>query len=261
MEWGVLFGLMLANFDPLRMTHKTKGIVLRAIKYGETSLVVTMLTELFGVQTYMVNGVRSSKKGPAKANLFQPGAVLDLVVYHHEQKNMQRIKEFGWSVVYQNVLTDVIKNSIALYIVELLYKILKQPEKNEELFYFTEDVLRHLDTADKSVTANIPLYFALHLPHFSGFRMNDDYDGEQNILDLQEGFFVSAQPQHHYFIEGENAKLTSQLLKVMQLAELSIFKLSHCTRRKLLEHYHHYYALHIQDFGEMKTMAVLQAVL
>ena len=243
------------------MTHKTKGIVLRTVKYGETSLVATILTELFGVQTYMVNGVRSSKKTSAKANLFQPGAILDLVVYHHEQKNMQRIKEFGWAVIYKNVLTDVIKNSIALYLVELLYKCLKQPEKNEKLFYFAEDVLLHLDTADKSVTANMPLYFALHLPHFLGFRMNDDYSEQKNILDLQEGNFIEEQPSHSYFIEGENALLTSQLLKVMQPAELSHFHLHHDARRKLLHYYHNYYALHIQDFGEMKTLAVLQDVL
>jgi DNA repair protein RecO (recombination protein O) len=42
------------------MLHKTKGLVLRAVKYGETSLVVTMFTELFGVQSYMVNGVRTA---------------------------------------------------------------------------------------------------------------------------------------------------------------------------------------------------------
>ena len=43
------------------MTHKTKGIVFRTVKYGETSLVVTVYTEFFGVQTYMVNGARSTK--------------------------------------------------------------------------------------------------------------------------------------------------------------------------------------------------------
>ena len=58
------------------MTHKTKGIVLRSIKYGETSLVVTIFTEMFGIQTYMVNGVRTSKKSAAKANLFQPTATV-----------------------------------------------------------------------------------------------------------------------------------------------------------------------------------------
>ena len=57
------------------MTHKTKGIVLRTVKYGETSLVVTMFTELFGVQTYMVNNVRTSKQASSKANHFQPGAI------------------------------------------------------------------------------------------------------------------------------------------------------------------------------------------
>jgi DNA repair protein RecO (recombination protein O) len=57
--------------------HKTKGLVLRTVKYGETSIIVTIFTELFGVQTYLVNGVRSSsKKGAGKAGLFQPAACL-----------------------------------------------------------------------------------------------------------------------------------------------------------------------------------------
>ena len=44
------------------MTHKTKGIVLRTVKYGETSVIVTILTELFGLQSYLINGVRSSSR-------------------------------------------------------------------------------------------------------------------------------------------------------------------------------------------------------
>ena len=243
------------------MTHKTKGIVLRTVKYGETSLVVTMFTELFGVQTYMVNGVRSSKKSSSKANLFQPAAILDLIVYHNDQKTMHRIREFSWGVLYQNVLSDVLKNCIALYMVELLNKCLKQPEQNTTLFYFCEDVLLHLDTADRAVTANMPLYFSLQLTHFLGFKMNDDYDEEQTILDLQEGCFVAGQPPHPNFIEGEKALLTSQLLKVMQPDELANFQLHHEIRRKLLHHYHDYYALHIAEFGELKTLTVLQDVL
>ena len=88
--------------------HKTKGIVLRSVKYGETSLVVTLLTELFGVQSYIVNGVRvSTKKGTGKAVLFQPAAMLDLVVYHNELKHLNRIKEFKWAHLYKNIFNDV----------------------------------------------------------------------------------------------------------------------------------------------------------
>jgi DNA repair protein RecO (recombination protein O) len=243
------------------MTHKTKGIVLRSIKYGETSVIVTIFTELFGIQTYMVNGVRSTKKSAAKANLFQPAAILDLVVYHNEQRSMQRIKEFQWDVLFREVLSDVIKNSIALYIVELLQKCLKQPEENSTLFYFCEDILLQLDRSEPGVTANFALYFSLQLTEFLGFKMNDDYTETQTYLDLEEGCFVEAEPHHPHFISGENAQWTSQLLKVMQPGELATFHLHHSTRRKLLMHYQDYYALHITDFGSMKSLQVLQEVL
>jgi len=243
------------------LIHKTKGIVLRTVKYGETSLIVTIFTELFGVQTYMVNNVRTSKQASSKANYFQPVSILDLIVYHNEQKQIQRIKEFKWAYLYQNILSNVIKNSIALYMIELLQKCLKQPETNPELFLFCEDALLQLDIANKAVAANFALYFALHLAHFFGFRMNDDYDEAQTILDLEEGNFVSEKPSHPNFMEGEYAHITSQLLKVMQPFELENFKLNQELRRKLLFYYEDYYALHIADFGKMKTLGVLYGIL
>lgn len=243
------------------MTHKTKGIVLRTIKYGETSLVVTVFTELFGIQTYMVNGVRSSKKSSAKANYFQPGSILDMVVYHNEQKSMHRIKEFKWDVLFQSIFSDIIKNNIALYLVELLHKCLKQPEQNAPLFYFCEEMLLELDKASKTVTANIPLFFALQLPYFFGFKIHDNYDALHCVLDLQEGHFVEQNTANSICIDGEPAHITSQLLKVMQPYELEEFKLQGKTRSILLTHYHHYYAFHIQEFGQMKTFAVLHEVL
>src|SRR5205085_11373166 len=96
--------------------HKTKCIVLRTVKYGETSLIITILTEVFGVQSYLVNGVRAStKKGSGKANLFQPSAILDLIVYYNELKNLQRIREFKWHHLYQHIFFDIKKNAVDLF--------------------------------------------------------------------------------------------------------------------------------------------------
>jgi len=243
------------------MTHKTKGIVLRSTRYGETSLIVSVFTEKFGVQSYLVNGVRKGGKTGSKAGYFVPGALLDLVVYHHEQKNLQRVREYGWAYLYQSVLSDVIKNNVALYMLELLYKCLRQPEQQDPLFNFCEDVLMQLDTAGPSTAANIPLYFSLNLSHFLGFRINDDYSADHPILDLQEGTYLPEVPLHPYYLQGEDAILIAQLLKVMQPAELEQFHLHHTQRRLLLQHLHTYYALHISDFGKMRTLEVLQNVL
>ncbi|HYM92613.1 MAG TPA: DNA repair protein RecO [Chitinophagaceae bacterium] len=243
-------------------THKTKGIVLRTVKYGETSLVVTIFTELFGIQSYLVNGVRvSSKKGSGKANLFQPSAILDMVVYHNELKNLNRIKEFKWAILYQNIFSDVKKNAVALFMVELLTKCLKQPESNPDLFHFAEDAFLHLDQAGDAITANFPLFFAIQLPLFFGFRITDNYSSQNSFLDLREGKFEAQQPVHPHFLEGKQAEVTSHLLKVMQPEELETIRLNHEFRRSLLFSYENYYALHLQDFGTLRTLPVLKEIL
>lgn len=246
--------------------HKTRGIVLRALRYGETSLVVTIFTQLFGVQSYLINGVRtSSKKGPGKANLFQPSAMLDLVVYHNDLKQLNRIKEFKWEHVYQHILSDVTKNAIALFMVELLTKCLKQPEGHPDLFYFVEDSFLHLDGADPAVSANFPLFFALHLAVFFGILPQPLKDilkeHDQLYFDLKEGLFVREQPDHPQFIEGRQAQVTAELLMVRQPQELKEIKLNHEFRRSLLQVYETYYTLHIADFGQMKTLPVLREIL
>jgi len=244
------------------VTHKTKGIVLKTVRYGETSIIAGIYTELFGMQSYLVNGVRTtSKKGSGRANLFQPGAILDLIVYHNELKNLQRIKEFKWGHVYEHIFFNVFRNAVALFMIELLQRSLKQPEPNPALFHFIEDAFLHLDQAGDAVTANFPLYFALHLSSFYGFRFTDKYSAARPVLDLKEGEFVAVRPQHHYVLEDEYSELTSQLLKVMQPAELAQLRLNQETRRVLLHAYESFYALHIQDFGTMKTLPVLEAVL
>ena len=145
--------------------------------------------------------------------------------------------------------------------VELLQRSLKQPEPNPSLYHFVEDVFIHLDEASDSVVAYFPLYFALHLSSFYGFRFADKYSSKTTFLDLKEGEFVQERPAHPYFLEGEFSEVTSQLLKVMQPSELNQVRLNQEQRRILLHAYESLYALHIQDFGVMKTLPVLEAVL
>ena len=225
-------------------------------------MIVTILTDLFGIQSYLINGVRAStKKGSGKANLFQPTAILDLIVYHNDLRNLQRMKEFRWGHLYQNIFSDIKKNAVSLFMVELLAKCLKQPEANEDLFSFVEDAFLHLDESGETITANFPLFFALHLAVFFGFQIDDQYSEKNSFLDLREGTFVNERPSHPHFLEDKQAAVTSELLKVRQPGELRDIKLHHDFRRNLLQAFETYYALHIQDFGTMKTLPVLREIL
>lgn len=244
------------------MVHTTKGIVLRTVKYGDTSIITTVYTELFGIQSYIVKGVRqSSKTSAGKAGFFQPSAMLDMVVYHNEQKNLQFIKEYQWAYLYDKVLFDVIKNAVAMYVIELLQHSLKQPEANPELFHLIEDTLKQLDKGGDTLSANLPLYFTLHLAAELGFQMQGVYNTQTQFLDLKEGVFVPEQPVHPYYLEGIQAQVTSQLLSVQFYNDLDSIQLNRAVRKELLKAYQTYLALHIADFGEMKSFSILQEIL
>ena len=244
------------------MVHATKGIVLRTVKYGDTSIITTVYTELFGIQSYIVKGVRqSSKTSAGKASYFQPAAMLEMEVYHNELKQLQFIKEYRWSHLYEQVLFDVVKNTVAMYVMELLQHSLKQPEANPELFYLIEDTLKQLDKGSPTLSANLPLYFTLHLAAELGFGMQGTYATNTPVLDLQEGFFLREIPTHPYYLEGEHAKTTAALLEIGFYNDLDHIKLNRVLRRELLQAYQSYLALHISGFGEMKSFAILQDIL
>ncbi|MBX3254412.1 MAG: DNA repair protein RecO [Chitinophagaceae bacterium] len=243
------------------MVHATRGIVLRTVIYGETSVIASVYTELYGLQSYLVNGVRSSKKTNTKGNLFQPASIIDIEVYHNELKNLQRIKEARWHYIYQQVLFDVHKNAVILFMTELLQKVIRQPEHNPNLYSFIEDAYIELDKAEKKIVLNYPLFFLLHLTSFLGFNLQDNYSSEKQVLDLKEGNFVKEHPIHPYYIEPVKGSLVSQLLKVMHPNELQHITLNNTLRRQLTESLLLFYALHIQDFGTMKSLPVLQEVL
>lgn len=243
------------------MTHKTKGIVLRTIKYGETSIITSVYTELFGLQTYIVKGIRQvSKNSGGKGIYFQPAAILDMVVYHNELKNLNFIKEYQWGYLYEQLLFDVVKNTVGMYIVEMLQHSLKQPEANPELFYMIEDTLKQLDKGSASFTANLPLYFTLHLGGELGFRIQGEHSSATPILDLQDGSFVQSEPLHTYYIEGALAEAASKLLSINFYNDLEGIQISRTVRQQLLSAFQNYIALHVQDFGEIKSIPILQKI-
>jgi DNA repair protein RecO (recombination protein O) len=242
--------------------HKTNGIVLRCVKYGDTSIIASIYTELFGLQSYIIKGVRkTTKKGFSNANYFLPGALLDMQVYHNEQKQLQFIKEYQWLFLYQNIFFDVVKNAVAMFAVELIQHSIKQPEGNSELYYFIEESLKQLDEATQTVTANFPLYFSLKMGDALGFGIQKNYSDTNCILDLQEGFFTSVLPHHQYFIEKPLSLITTQILACDYINDLQNLQLNKKTRRQLIDYFNQYFSLHISNFTELKTVEVLKEVL
>ena len=130
------------------------------------------------------------------------------------------------------------------------------------MFHFTEDCLLHLDQATPGITANLSLFFALHLTHFFGVspRMAEI---TEDILyfDLIDSLITNTPPLHENYLEGKKASICAELLKTRQPEELEEIKMNQEMRRQLLQHMEYYFIQHVQDFRPLKSLSVLSAVL
>jgi DNA repair protein RecO (recombination protein O) len=221
------------------MLHKTRGIVFRFTKYGDSSIIVTIFTELFGIQTYIVNGVRS-KNAKGKIALFQPLTLLDLVVYYKENASIKRIKEIKCLHQYQTVSTDIRKSSLAIFINEILNKAVKDESHTGEIFEFLLSSLILLDHQEDNLE-NFHLIFLIKLSRFLGFGAHQ----AEEILGVR-------------MLDRNEEEILGNLLNADFTESVSM---TNEQRRNLLEAILRFYTTHIESLGEIKSIQILKEIM
>ncbi|MCK9422250.1 MAG: DNA repair protein RecO [Bacteroidales bacterium] len=241
------------------MLHSTKGIVFHSIKYSETSVIVKIYTELFGIQSYLVKGVRNPRS-KVRPGLFQPLTLLDLVVYHKGKKTLQSLKEIRLEHPYHTIPFDIRKSSVVIFLNELLYQSIREEESNVELFDFIWKSCISLDETAESVS-EFHLLFALQLCRYLGIFPNTNYSPQFSVFNLREGQFQSSIPDHPHFLDPENSRMFYNLLTTPFLQDDLRLNLNSESRSRLLEIILLYYQLHLPGFKGLKSHHVLHSIL
>lgn len=240
------------------MLHKTRGIVLKVTDYGEASVIVQLFTEKFGMQSYIINGVKKPKSKIAR-NMLQPLHLLDMVVYHKSTGSVQRIKELKNAPLLQHIPYDVVKSSIALFLNEVLYKAIKQQSPDEQLFDYVFHGIELLDNIGTGI-ANFHLLFLLGLTRFLGFYPDSNNAADAAFFDMRNGVFSNLKPESNFYLSPPHTAHFAQLLN-RGFEDLPGIRLSNDERRYLITRLLEYYALHIDSFGNIRSHDVLEEVL
>ncbi len=240
------------------MLHKTRGIVLKTTTYSESSVVVQVFTEKFGIQSYLINGVKKPK-AKIPMNMLQPLHLLEMVVYHKQNIQIQRISEARLMPMFKSIPYDVIKNTIIQFLNEVLYKSIRQQHVDEQLFEYLYNAISWFDETDGWST-NFHLSFLMKLTRFLGFAPRPQTRPDQKYFDLQDGNFTSLAPIHPYFANAEEGKSLMLLLET-SFHKNNEIKFSNTYRRLLLDKILIYYQLHTASFGQVKSHQILEEVL
>jgi DNA repair protein RecO (recombination protein O) len=239
------------------MLSKTRGIVLNYIKYSESSIIVKIYTENFGLQSFLIRSSRS-KKSRIKAGIFQPLVLLEFVAEHKKKSKLHTIKEITHCVQFSGISSDIRKSSIAIFIAEILNKSIREEEQNKDLFGFLFDTIQFLDKKEGRIS-EFHLYFLLDLTKFLGFYPQDDYGENRSIFNLYNGKFQEYLPEHSYYIEKGLSKRLHELIAISN-TDRDNYHFATGIKKELINKLIDYYRIHLNGFSIVQSHTVLEDI-
>jgi DNA repair protein RecO (recombination protein O) len=238
-------------------TYKARGIVLHTLRYGDSSLVAYLYTDLHGRQTYLIQGVRPAKGKGNKAALFQPIFLLEYEGIEPRRGEMHRMREIAAAVPLASIPFDVRKSTIALFMAETLYRLVRESEPNPHLFAFIEQAVQALDVMEEGVS-NFHLWFLVKLSWFLGFYPGNRYT-EGAFFDIVRGEFVQQAPGHQMLMDRDEARLLGRLLEI-RVDELGTIGLNRTLRVSFLNALLTFIGYHADTIRAVKSIDILKEV-
>jgi DNA repair protein RecO (recombination protein O) len=236
------------------MIETTNAIVISTIKYGDTSLIATCYTKNNGIKSYMLKGILKSKKAKIKTAYFQPLMQLNLTANHNNKGALNSLREVEVLHFYETIYTHIKKQTIALFLAEILYFSIKEEEKNDTLYQYLETSFLWLDT--HTDISNFHLLFLLNLTKYLGFYP-ELVNSNSAYFDLLEGSF-SKQPKKHT-VTGNKLIQFKKLLGI-NFDVLHNVDFNASSRQEVLSILIEYFELHISGFKKPKSINVLKSV-
>ncbi|MDB4097221.1 DNA repair protein RecO [Flavobacteriaceae bacterium] len=234
------------------MLISTQAISLNYVKYSETSIIVKCLTKSDGLKSYLIKGIRTSKKKKINIGFFQPLTQLELDANHRNNGNLESIRSVKIINPYKTIHLDIVKNSIVMFLSEVLSKSIKEEEKNFALFNFLKDSMIWLDQSKKF--SNFHIHFLIKLLSFLGISP-DQSNQDLNGFNMIDGIFCKYD-RSEYCVNGEIVSNFKSFLGT-EFDNSSCKVNTSKQRKELIEFLIKYMQIHLPDFKRPNSLNIL----
>ena len=212
------------------MTTVTELIVLHTTKFGENSLVIHTLSRDYGRRSFLVRGA-----GKKSMSLFLPMNILEADVVESSKSTLYTARNFSPKHPLTGIRNNVFKNSMTMFLSEVLYRAVKEGAVEQGLYEWCEKSIVLLD-AIESDFSSFHIHFLLELAVALGFS--------PEASDLQP--FVG---EHCHTVEGFMQK---------PFAESMLISLTGALRNEIAEGILRYIEFHTESSLNVNSLKVLR---
>ena len=213
------------------MTPNAGLIVLHTTKFGENSLVVHTLSKEYGRRSFLVKGL-GKKSGMSH---FLPLNILEADIIESPRTTLYAARNLTAKYSLLGIRDNMLKNSMTMFLSEVLYRVVKDGTYEEGLFEWCEKNILLLD-AIRTDFSNFHLRFLLELTVALGF---------------------SPQTQDLMPFVGDHSPIVEQFMK-LPFAESMLIPLNGAVRNEIAEEILRYIEFHTESSVNVNSLKVLR---
>ena len=234
----------------------SRGFVVKSIKNGETSMIVSCYLEDIGLKNFIVKGIYGIKKPKFSKAYFFPLNFISINYNLSKNERLGYIKEVKPINFYKSLHSSIEKSTVIIFLSEILNSVFKEEgDKNQNLFNFLDKSLNWFDSQESC--NNFHLKFLIELTKHIGFYPNINNENDE-FFNIKSGSSSIIKPLSK-FIDLDDYKLFKHILG-MKFEDLNYMRINKDSRIRLLNHIIDYYSLHLQMFKSPKSIDILSEV-
>jgi DNA repair protein RecO (recombination protein O) len=161
------------------MAESLNGILVRRIRYSDTSLILTWFTDLHGkIKTMAKGALRQKSAFAGKLDLFFH---CDLLLSFSSKTELHLLREVSIKTTFEGIRTNYLKTSVASYFVELVENVTELDHPAPEIYRLLLRALAYLDRQDPKTRG--VLFFESELCKCLGLFTPDMHSAADKLME------------------------------------------------------------------------------
>lgn len=239
------------------MELKTTGIVLHVQRYSDKNSIVNVLTRERG-RISITLPVGKSRRTMQRTALFSTLAVMDMDISYNPARTIHTLKDVRILDFNTDIQLNPYKNTIAIFLAEVISRVVLANEDTRRLFDFVRYSLSVLEHTERGV-ANFHICFMYKLATFLGIQPDVSTYSCGGCFSLQDGVFIPMYLGQNGTLHPEWSPVLLRLDR-MTYRNMHLFRFNRAQRAELLEMMLRYYTLHSIPLTTLKSPEILRQI-
>ncbi|MBX7045338.1 MAG: DNA repair protein RecO [Ignavibacteria bacterium] len=218
-----------------------EAYVLRSVKYGDTSKILSLYSKENGKINCIVKGARNLKS--RVLGVIEPFNKITIVFYHKQNRDLQMLSKAETITNFAGMKSDLDKLEIGYRILEMMNKAVYDNEHSHELFELLSNTFTFINRTDED-SSFVYLYFQIHLCEVLGISPIDKSDTEGNTFKSKE-----------LLLNKMQLEIIKQFLE-NDIEKILVEEGSSETILNLMSIYDNYLSDHTENFLKLKSVKV-----